>query len=161
MTKHEFEQWLDTNYEALTKRVGRGERGWALEALQYVVARLLEDPAPLAAVHLRDGLDGWLVARLRGALRNQRKATNATRRMTEKLGDTLAVLGADAYKDPTRDRRAARNQRHRPGPVGEAGLWVASGASTETVWCRGTPALTLLGPGGYRLPTRREALWGL
>jgi hypothetical protein len=155
MTKHEFEQWLDSNYEALAKRVGRGERGWALEALQAVVARLLEDPAPLASVEIRDGLDGWILSRVRGALRNQRKATNATRRMTEKLGDTLAALGPDAYKDPARDRRAARNQRHRPGPAGEIGLLLASGsAATETIWpwFRWVPALRTLAPGEYRPP---------
>jgi hypothetical protein len=149
MTRNEFESWLAEHYERLATKVKPEDS----DALQGLITRLLDDPTMLVGVTLRDGLEGWLVSRVRGALRNQRKAANATRRMTEKLGDTLAVLGPDAYKDPSRDRRAARNQRHRPGPAGEIGLILASGsAATEAIWYRGAPAIRRLDPGEYRPP---------
>jgi hypothetical protein len=150
MTRTEFEEWLDGNYTQLAARIAH--RQGAEEALQQVVVRLLEDSAPLAGVELRDGLTGWLLARMDGALRNAQKAARTTRRVADAMAEQ-AVLGADIFKDTSRDTRAARNQRHRPGPAGKAGLILASGsAATEAIWYRGTPILRALGPGDYRLP---------
>ena len=135
MTRSELEQWISAHYDQLMARAARAAGGE--DAMQAVLARLLETPAELEGIDLRDGLEGWLVTLMNGQLKNQKKKHAVRQRITGAFIVEADVLGQDAGKDTRRDVRAARNQRARPGQVGEAGLILASGASTEAVCTAG------------------------
>src|SRR5690242_21610783 len=109
MTRDDFEAWIAVHYTRVLKQAAL--RDGAEDAMAELVARLLADPGPLHAVDLRGGLDGWLLARVDGALRNTKKAARRSDAVMGALAADFKAAGPDIFKDLTRDRRTARNQR--------------------------------------------------